>query len=77
MKTTTQVKRWGNSLAIRVPLRVARDLGIVENSLVEISTDGNTATIKRETNAPLLLEDLVKGISPDNLHGEYDWGGPV
>ena len=77
MKTTTQVKKWGNSLAIRVPKRVARDLGISEDSLVEITTDGVTATITPEVKQPLSLEDLVKGITPDNVHGEVDWGAPV
>lgn len=77
MKTTTQVKKWGNSLAIRVPRRVAADLGLSEDSLVEITTDGSTATVKAEANHPFSLEDLVKGITPDNVHSEVDWGAPI
>jgi antitoxin component of MazEF toxin-antitoxin module len=47
MKTTTQVKMWGNSLAIRIPSRVARDLGLTNDSQVEITSDGKMATLKR------------------------------
>jgi len=77
MKTTVQIKKWGNSLAIRIPSRVAHDLGLHDNSHVQITTDGDTATIKREVDAPISLEDLVKGITPENVHGEVDWGALV
>ena len=77
MKTTTQVKMWGNSLAVRIPSRVARDLGLTNDSQVEITSDGSTATIKREQNPRISLEELVKGITPENIHGEVDWGEPV
>ena len=48
MKSTTQVKKWGNSLAIRIPSRVARELGLTCDSQIEITSDGRTATIKPE-----------------------------
>jgi len=77
MKTTTQVKMWGNSLAIRVPSRVARDLGLTNNSQIEITSDGTSAVIKREESNHLSLEELVKGITPENIHNKVDWGEPV
>ena len=77
MKTTTQVKMWGNSLAIRIPSRIARDLGLSSDSQVEITSDGTTATIKRDEQPRLSLEDLVEGITPENIHGEMNWGAPV
>jgi antitoxin MazE len=77
VKTTTQVKMWGNSLAIRIPARVARDLGLTNDSQIEISSDGKTAIIKREEQPRVLLEELVKGVTPDNIHDEVDWGEPV
>lgn len=77
MKTTTQVKMWGNSLAIRIPSRVARDLGLSSDSQVEITSDGTSATIKRDEQPRLSLDDLVKGITPENIHHEMDWGDPV
>lgn len=77
MKTTAQVKKWGNSLAIRIPSRVARDLGLSNDSQVEITSDGTIATIKREVGSDLSLDALVKGITADNIHEELGWGTPV
>ena len=34
-------------------------------------------TLKREENTRISLDDLVKGITPENIHGEIDWGEPV
>jgi antitoxin MazE len=77
LKTTTQVKMWGNSLAIRIPSRVALDLGLTCDTQIEITSDGSTATIKRDENQRISLEELVKGITPENIHSEVDWGEPT
>jgi antitoxin MazE len=77
LKTTTQVKMWGNSLAIRIPSRVARDLGLSNDSQVEITSNGKMATLKREEKARVSLDDLVKDITPENIHGAVDWGEPA
>ena len=77
MKTTTQVKMWGNSLAIRIPSRVALDLGLTSDTQIEITSDGTSATIKREDNHRISLEELVKGITHENIHSEVDWGKPT
>jgi antitoxin MazE len=77
LKTTTQVKMWGNSLAIRIPSRMALELGLTTDTQIEITSDGSTATIKREKNQRISLEELVKGITPENIHSEVDWGEPT
>ena len=77
MKTTAQVKMWGNSLAIRIPSQVARDLGLTNDSLIEITSDGTMATIKRNKRSRLSLDELVKNITPENVHSEINWGVPI
>lgn len=77
MKTTTKVKKWGNSLAIRVPRHIAQDLGLVSDSQLEISSDGRTATIKPKLGKELSLDEMLKGVTPENVHREVDWGEPV
>lgn len=77
MKTTSSIKMWGNSLALRIPSAVARDLGLSENSSVQIVSDGRTATIHPKKRKKLKLDDLVAAIKPDNIHGEIDWGGSI
>jgi antitoxin MazE len=77
MNTTSSVKKWGNSLAVRIPSAVAQDLGLSENSTVQITSDGAVATIQPKKGKKLSLKELVAGITPDNRHQEADWGGPV
>ena len=77
MKTTSNVKKWGNSLAVRIPAAVAQDLGLSENSSVQIISDGSVATIRPKKHKKVSLDKLVAAITPDNLHEEVDWGHPV
>lgn len=42
----TTIKAWGNSLAIRIPAKVAEELGVEENSPVRLELRGNVITIE-------------------------------
>jgi antitoxin MazE len=77
MNTTSSVKKWGNSLAVRIPIAVAQDLGLSENSTVQITSDGAVATIKPKKGDKVSLKELVARITPDNRHQEVDWGESV
>jgi antitoxin MazE len=77
MKTTTKVKMWGNSLAIRVPKSIAQELGLSSDSQLEILSNGRTATLKPVAAKPLSLAGMLKGVTPQNIHQETDWGKPV
>lgn len=77
MKTTSSVKKWGNSLAVRIPTSVAQDLGLSENSSIQIVSNGSVATIQPKKHKKETLDELVAAITPKNLHEEADWGGPV
>ena len=79
MKTiSTSVKKWGNSLAIRIPQSVAEDLGLELDSNVVLSTKNSVATFKLEiAEQKLSLEKLVSSITPEGFHQEVDWGEPA
>lgn len=70
-----RIARWGNSLAVRIPKDCAEELGLAEGGAVEM-----TVAERRLILAPLQreysLEELVAGITPENLHSETDWGEP-
>mgnify|MGYP001230599597 CR=1 FL=1 len=75
MKTTAQ--KWGNSLAIRVPKSVAIQAGIQEQDELEIEVQDGNVVLKPQLQRVYRVEDLVKQITPKNLHGEIDTGDPV
>ncbi len=74
-------QKWGNSLALRVPRAFAEELGASEGKAAEMTvSDGKLVIeIKRPSRRKrrYTLDELVAGITPDNRHGEIDWGAPV
>lgn len=72
----TRVQKWGNSLAVRIPKPVAQEVGITAELDVEISIEGG-ALVLAPTRRQYSLEELVRGITPENRHEEIDLGPPV
>lgn len=73
----SQLAKWGNSLAVRIPKPVAAAAKLRSGDQLELAVDGDgVLTIRKPTKEPT-LEDLVRAITPENLHGETDWGPPV
>lgn len=77
MATLTRVQKWGNSLAVRLPKEITRDLTIDEGSTVQVEQGANMLTIKLSQAKKAKLSDLIKLITTANLHSEFDWGQPV
>ena len=72
MKTTAQ--KWGNSLAIRVPKSLAEQAGIKVKDDLEIEVRKGALVLKPHLRRVYRLEDLVKRITPRNVHEELDFG---
>jgi len=74
-----QVKKWGNSLAVRIPAPVADELGLQDNAPVQLEVVDGKLTIQplsRRRNKYTLAE-LVEGITPENMHPAVEVSGPV
>ncbi len=76
----TRVRKWGNNLAIRIPKTLAAEVGLCENAEIEVSADGDRLIITpvaRNRKRKYSLKEMLRGITPENLHGEIDFGPPV
>jgi antitoxin MazE len=72
----TQVGKWGNSLAVRIPGIYAKELDLEEGAEVEVTrVDGGL--LLRPRKHAYKLEDLLAQIKPETIHGETDWGPAV
>ena len=73
-----KVRKWGNSLALRLPKALADETGVHLESPVEITVRGRTIVIEpvREKES-YDLDKLLAGVKPENLHEETDFGSPV
>jgi antitoxin MazE len=74
------LRKWGNSLGLRIPAGLLAELGLSENATVDLRVeDGNLIVDpgKRKRKWKYALEDLLAEVSRDNIHTETDWGKPV
>ena len=64
----TIVKKWGNSLGIRIPSLIVRELSLKDGSFVDISDNGNEITIRPMKKNR--LSEMLSEINEQNLHEE-------
>ena len=72
---TTTVQKWGNSLALRIPSSMAKDIHLRPGSVVEVAVVDGNMVLKPKAERKFSLTRLLKGVSQENLHSEQDWGG--
>ncbi|MDQ2711850.1 MAG: AbrB/MazE/SpoVT family DNA-binding domain-containing protein [Acidobacteriota bacterium] len=73
---TTAVAKWGNAPAIRIPKSVMQKANLHEGDAVDFEVKAPGLIIVRVARTQPTLEDLVARITPQNRHGETDWGKP-
>ncbi len=72
-----KIKKWGNSLALRIPKLMASDAKLKLDRWVELSVKKGSIIITPIDEKKYSLKTLLEGITEDNLHGAYDTGKPV
>ncbi|EOZ4483739.1 type II toxin-antitoxin system antitoxin MazE [Salmonella enterica subsp. diarizonae] len=74
----SNVKRWGNSPAVRIPASVMQALNLNIDDEIKIELLEGKLIIEPVTNEiEFSLDQLVNGITEENLHDLIDWGAPV
>lgn len=73
----TKIRKWGNSLALRIPKSFALNANLKQDALVDISIDKERIIITPIGEEEYSLDKLLAGVSEDNLHSECDTGAPV
>ena len=53
-----QIARWGNSLAVRLPMDLVRRLGLKEGDQIDLVADGDTLKVLRQPRAEEVLAGL-------------------
>ncbi len=71
------LRKWGNSLAVRIPAPLARQLNLTENTPVECAVQDGSLVISPVIGRPYSLDQLLDRVTPENLHGETAVGVPA
>ena len=53
-----QVAKWGNSLAVRLPAELVRQLGLKEGDQIDLVKDDSTLRVQRQPRVDEVLEGL-------------------
>jgi antitoxin MazE len=72
----TQLAKWGNSLAVRIPKPVALAAKLKSGDELEVDVDGPGRVAIRKRKQKPTLEQLVSRITVENQHVETDCGEP-
>ncbi|NOY85608.1 MAG: PbsX family transcriptional regulator [Nitrospirae bacterium] len=70
-----KIQKWGNSLAVRVG--IAEEAGVKSNDMVEMNVEDGKIVLLPEIALEYRLDDLLEGITDENLHSEVETGEPV
>jgi antitoxin MazE len=70
------VNKWGNSLGVRIPQNVAAEIGLAVGTVVNVEVIDNKVIISPRQKK-YQLDELLVGVTPELIGGEYDWGAPV
>lgn len=68
------VAKWGNGLAVRIPQNLAKELHLAEGAEIELDVVDGTLVMKPRSRKRYSLDELIKGITPENIHSKIDSG---
>ncbi len=68
------IRKWGNSLGVRIPSIMAKDLMLENGSEVELIEEVDKIIIQPQKSPR--LEDLLEAINESNIHEEVKATGP-
>lgn len=73
----SRIQKWGNSLALRIPKSLALEARLQENAAIELSLVDGKLVIEPAAPPPPTLEDLLRGVTKENLHAAWETGPAV
>ena len=66
----SQIKKWGDSAAVRIPREIMKSANFSVNQAVNIEAAEGKIIIEREGHEKVRLDQLLEGITADNIHSE-------
>lgn len=72
----SQVAKWGHSLGIRIPAPIAKQVHLEEGTGITFTVVEDSLVIRPKRNK-YTLDELLEGMTPDNIHSEIDMGSAI
>ena len=71
------VKKWGNSAAVRIPASVMQAMHLDLDEVVDVREEAGRIVIEPVRQKAYDLDELLRGITPQNRHEAVDFGPPA
>lgn len=71
---TQVVTKWGDSLGLRIPASMAKKAGLAAGTKVAIAFIDGALIIKPEHKKKYTLDELLAGMTLEQVHAEVDTG---
>lgn len=73
----TKVRKWGNSLGLRIPKAFAEEALVAEGTTVDVSVSEGRIVVRPVRGPRYELAKLLAGVSEENLHAEVETGRAI
>lgn len=77
MNITTRSTKWGNSTGVRLPQKVVKAAGIKPDQELLVTVKNNSVILTPIDKESFTLDDMLKGVTPEKVQGEVNWGEAV
>lgn len=71
------IEKWGNSGSVRIPRIIMDSLNLKFDDPLDIKEENGKIIIAPVKTDEFELEELLAGITPENLHERADFGSPA
>ena len=73
----TLTQHISGNLTLTIPSAIANAIPMTPNSEITFEISNGTLILKAQEKTEYTLDELLAGITPENCHGELDWGNPI
>jgi len=78
MNITQSLQKWGNGTGVRLPKKVVEAAQLKINQPLEVTIKDKSVILTPITDSSIVsIDSLLKGVSPDKINGEIDWGEDI
>ncbi|MFO7899052.1 MAG: AbrB/MazE/SpoVT family DNA-binding domain-containing protein [Planctomycetota bacterium] len=70
----TKIRKWGNSLALRIPRSFAKETRLRSGSVVDLRMKDGRLVVDPQPAPRYSLDALLEGVTDENRHAEVDPG---
>jgi antitoxin MazE len=68
-----RLQKWGNSIGIRIPHSILKELNLKINDLIKIEKIDDKVVITKQTTPKISLSERFKEYPGDNLAKDFSW----